>query len=501
MKLAAKLMFVVLAVVMLLTAVGSYFSVRRGFERFERRQQQLAKDTAATIDAQLAEAWRRRGPDGVLEATESLLSRDARHRVRWVWFERVQSGSGTTHTTVVEKILESGNNAVSKMVIDEHGNRQLQTYYPVDLDGAPLGGLEVTGSLEALDDAARETMIMALVSLGAIAAVSFATVYVAGIRWVARPLDRLIEKTERIGQGDFSSPLPIAGNDELSQLARALNGMAARLAEQQRQIHNETTERLATLEQLRHADRLKTVGRLAAGIAHELGTPLNVVSGRAGLIVSGKLAADEITNSANTIKSEADRITAIIRQLLDFARPGKSQRTAVDVGQLLLETVSLIEPLAEKRKFHVETNSSAGLTISADRSQIQQVFTNLLVNATQSMANGGTVKANLKECQMKPPGSEQAREITCVAVSFRDQGIGIPPVDLEHIFEPFFTTKDVGEGTGLGLSVAYGIVQDAGGSLSATSAPGEGSSFVVRLPVSTGSEVSATDLEPPKETS
>lgn len=482
MKLAAKLMFVVLAAVMLLTAAGSYFSVRRGFERFERRQQQLAEDTAAKMDARLAEVWRQRGSDGVAEATQSLSLQDGRHQIRWVWFEQSLSSDGSSRTTITEQFLASGGKTVSKMVTDERGNRHLQTYYPVDLGGGPLGGLEVTGSLESLDADAHETIAMALVTLGAVAVVSFATVYVAGIRWVAKPLDRLIAKTERIGQGDFSSPLPVAGNDELSQLARALNGMASQLADQQRRIIDETTERLATVEQLRHADRLKTVGRLAAGIAHELGTPLNVVSGRAGLIASGKLSADEIAASANTIKSETDRITAIIRQLLDFARPSNVQRTSVDIGQLLDETTSLIEPLAEKRSVRIETESASGLAVSADRSQLQQVITNLLVNAAQSMPDGGTVAVSARTCRVKRPECESADEVDCVATSICDQGVGIQPADREHIFEPFFTTKEVGDGTGLGLSIAYGIVQEHAGWIDVESEPGRGSCFTVYLP-------------------
>lgn len=482
MRLAAKLMFVFLAVVMLMTAVGSYFSVRRGFERFERRQQQMARETAEAIDNRLAEAWRQGGADRLLATIQSLGLQDSRHHARWVWFEQTESANGASRTTIVEQRGPAGSGTVSRTFTDENGKRHLQTYYPIELGDGPRGGLEFTDSLESLDAETNETIATALISLGVMAAVSFGLVYVAGVHWVGRPLDRLIEKTERIGSGDFTVPIPVRGNDELSQLARALNDMSAKLAEQQNRILSETAERLSTLEQLRHADRLKTVGRLAAGIAHELGTPLNVVSGRAGLIASGKLSADEITVSADTIKSEADRITAIIRQLLDFARPGHAQRTMVDVGQLLHETVSLIEPLAEKRNVQVETNCSPGLMVSADRSQIQQVFTNILVNASQSMPHGGTVTASVKAYRMKPPGDETAGDVVCVAVSFRDQGTGIQPADLEHIFEPFFTTKDVGEGTGLGLSIAYGIVQEHGGWIDVESEPGRGSCFTVYLP-------------------
>jgi signal transduction histidine kinase len=482
MRLAAKLMFVFLAVVMLMTAVGSYFSVRRGFERFERRQQQIARETADAIDKRLAEAWRQGGVDNLLATMQSLGLQDSPHRARWVWFEQTQIGSGDSQTTIFEQRAAIGGGTVSKTFTDEHGERHLRTYYPIELGDSPRGGLEITGSLEPLDAAARETIVTALMSLGSMAIVCVVLVYFAGVRWVAKPLDRLIVKTERIGRGDFSDPLPVCGSDELSQLARALNDMSAKLAEQQQRIHDESAERLATLEQLRHADRLKTVGRLAAGLAHELGTPLNVMSGRAGLIASGKLSVDEITSSANTIKSEADRVTATIRQLLDFARPSKSQRMPVDLGELLCQTIGLLEPLAENRNVQIDITPSSGLIVSADRSQMLQVFTNLLVNAVQSMSAGGTITASVKPCRAKSAGKETADERNCVAVMIRDQGTGIRPEDLESIFEPFFTTKDVGEGTGLGLSIAYGIVQEHGGWIEVESEPERGSCFTVYLP-------------------
>ncbi|MCA9146780.1 MAG: HAMP domain-containing protein [Planctomycetales bacterium] len=482
MRLAAKMMLVFLTVVVLMTAVGSYFSVRRGFERFEQRQQEMARETADALNDRLAKAWREGGAEGLLSAMQSMALQDPRHQTRWVWFEQTEVGGNSSRMTIVEQRAGVGSGQLSRTFTDEHGKRHLQTYYPIELGDGPRGGLEITGSLESLDAAARETIAMALVSLGAMAVVSLGLVYFAGLRWVAKPLDRLIAKTQRIGSGDFSEPLPVQGSDELSQLAQALNDMSAKLAQQQQRIHDESAERLATLEQLRHADRLKTVGRLAAGIAHELGTPLNVVSGRAGLIASGKLPDEEITASAKTIKSEADRVTAIIRQLLDFARPSNSQRSRLDISELLRQTITLIEPLAEKRNVVLEMEPAAEQMVSADRSQMQQVFTNLLVNAAQSMSDGGTVTATVRTCRAHPSGSETATERECVAVAICDQGTGIRAVDIENIFEPFFTTKDVGEGTGLGLSIAYGIVQEHGGWIAVESEMGRGSCFTVYLP-------------------
>ncbi len=482
MKLAAKLMVLYLAIVVLMTAAGSYFTVQRRFERLQLSQEQLARRAAEAADKKLAAAWQRSGAEGLTVEMQEIGAADSRSGVRWVWFEQVERSSEKPGSPVVEHVNFHGLQTCSMTITDEHGRRQLRTYHTINLGHGPRGGLELSTPLEPHDASTRDTIMAALLTLGGAALGSVVLVYVAGVYWVARPLDQLIAKTERIATGDFGDPLPIRGKDELSQLAHALNDMSARLATQQQRIQAETAARLTTLEQLRHADRLKTVGRLAAGLAHELGTPLNVISGRAGLISSGRLSSEEVTSSAKTIKAEADRVTTIIRQLLDFARPGKSQRSPVEINELLQHTVALIEPLAEKRGVRLISPSSPDVSVSADRGQLQQVLTNILVNAVQSMPEGGEVTATVTECDARPPVAEPSATKRCVAIAIRDQGPGISPEQREQIFEPFFTTKEVGEGTGLGLSIAYGIVQEHGGWIDVESTPGQGSLFTVYLP-------------------
>ena len=178
-----------------------------------------------------------------------------------------------------------------------------------------------------------------------------------GIRFIGRPLRQLIEKTREIGQGDLTTPLPLSGSDELSELARKLNTMCVQLSASQNQVHEEAAARVEAVEQLRHADRLRTVGRLASGLAHELGTPLNVVAGRASLIHSGKLSATEITESSKTIRKEADRMTGILRQLLDFARRSPPQ-TKADRSTKSSRPVRLSYSLLWSRKAMYGFNSS-----------------------------------------------------------------------------------------------------------------------------------------------
>lgn len=225
---------------------------------------------------------------------------------------------------------------------------------------------------------------------------------------------------------------------------------------------------------IRHTDRLGTIGTLAAGVAHELGTPLNVVSGRAGLIATGKLSADEVAASAQTIKSEAERMTTIIRQLLDFARQTSAVHRSIDMREIVASTCDMMKPMASHADIKLITQIPDDSTfIVGDAAQIKQVLTNLIGNAIQAMPTGGVLMTEL---------FHDERQNVCVQVI--DTGVGMTSEDSGRVFEPFFTTKYVGQGTGLGLSIAYGIVAEHGGEIKVTSQVGVGTTFRVVFPAS-----------------
>jgi signal transduction histidine kinase len=310
------------------------------------------------------------------------------------------------------------------------------------------------------------------------------TVTLFGIRVVGRPLKQLIEKTRRIGLGDLTGALRLQSRDELGELATSLNAMCEQLSASREQIHEEATARVEAVDQLRHADRLRTVGRLASGLAHELGTPLNVVAGRAGLISSGKLSDKEIVESAETIRDESHRMTGIIRQLLDFARRSTPQPTSTDLRKIAEGTLDMLTALADKSDVRLKIDcEETSFPIRLDVEQLQQVLSNLVINAIQSMPQGGIVTVGLhKETEPLPSdGAEMTAPYYCLTVA--DQGAGISPDILDHLFEPFFTTKQVGEGTGLGLSISYGIIKEHGGWIDVKSDEGKGSCFSVYLPM------------------
>jgi signal transduction histidine kinase len=299
---------------------------------------------------------------------------------------------------------------------------------------------------------------------------------ILGIVLVARPMRRLVAHARRVGRGDLSPVTVSAGDDEIAQLAREMNAMCAQLASAQ-------AANLDALEQLRRAERLSTVGTLASGLAHELGTPLNVIALRAKAIAKGRATGDRAQEAATSIAEQAARMTNLVRQLLDFARRRAPQRDVVDVGELMRRTADLMETVAAKANVRCEVAHSGSVPkVRGDAGQLEQVLTNLSMNAIQAMPAGGIIHIQAVVVEATPPADRGGPPAEYVRISVRDEGVGISAETLPHIFEPFFTTKDVGVGTGLGLAVCYGIVRDHAGWLDVRSVEGKGAELCVYLP-------------------
>ncbi len=244
-------------------------------------------------------------------------------------------------------------------------------------------------------------------------------------------------------------------------------------------LEHEQQLRKASIDQLRHAERLNTLGKLASGVAHELGTPLNVISGRAELIEGGGVNAKE---SARVIFQQAERMTLIIRQLLDFARTSGTDKATLPLRQLCEETVALLSPLARKAGVELLV-SGENVETPLNRAEIQQVLSNLITNAVHAMKTGGEIQIIVSRENIPSAGADGHQPGNYAVISVHDEGTGIPLAVLPKIFDPFFTTKDVGEGTGLGLSVSHGIVRDHGGWVRVKSELGVGTTFFVHLPL------------------
>lgn len=305
-------------------------------------------------------------------------------------------------------------------------------------------------------------------------------------RWlVGRPLEQLTLLARQIGAGDFTGRSTEAQhrNDEVAILAREMNGMAERLDEARRALDELGAERVAALEQLRHADRLRTVGQLASALAHELGTPLNVVSGHARLIEQDASVGDEPRASALTIIEQASRMTGILKDLLGFARRRGKRTEVVELHTLAKHAARTLEPLTRRHGANIHIHEGSGpVRVRADAQQLLQVLTNLLTNAMQAMPQGGNIEVTVDEVETAPPTGVHGPRGRYARIGVQDQGVGIDAADLPRLFEPFFTRKSEGEGTGLGLAVVEGITREHNGWVAVASERGCGSRFDVYLP-------------------
>ncbi len=480
MKLTMRLLSLLLLGAFVLLAVDTYVSIRCEDAILERDMRLNSGLLGRAMRGILADAWSTRGESRALE-----LIRDANEaeKLAFVRYVRLDAPPGDPSRPLVpaERLAAVRHGEEVSLRDRSHtGEGYLRTYVPFPAADSGQGALEISQSLVVLDERARTIAVRGIVLAAALAVVGGILAIGLGIGLVGHRLRRLGEKIRQVGDGDLSRPLMLGGSDELSAIATGLNGMCEHLAESQARVRRETEQRIAALEALRHADRLRTVGQLASGVAHELGTPLNVVSGRAELIALGTMSAAETVESANIIRHQSERMAGIVRQLLGFARRQSPARESVDLFEIARECQQLVAALARKRDVSVSVVGVAA-RIKVDRSQMQQVIMNLLMNALQASPQHGQVEVGVTQSRAAPPGrSESAR--SCVCVHVQDNGEGIPRENLERVFEPFFTTKSVGEGTGLGLSTALGIVEDHGGWIDVQSELGVGSRFTICLP-------------------
>ncbi|MEO6951489.1 MAG: ATP-binding protein [Polyangia bacterium] len=274
--------------------------------------------------------------------------------------------------------------------------------------------------------------------------------------------------TERLERGDAPDGPRMIVTDIIVTLGIAVALYVVR--RQSRRLAADDLRRIEHERALAHADRLATVGQLAAGVAHELGSPLQVISGRAQMISTREIGPDETIESAQIIEAQTRRMSEIIRQLLDFARRRAPQTVRTDLATLARDVGRFLMPFAKKRSVMLEVEAGTPVEAAIDVGQMQQVVTNLVMNALQATPEGGRVTLRVATIG----------EAACLSVE--DTGCGMSDEVQRRVFEPFFTTKDVGEGSGLGLSVTHGLVQQNRGSIEVVSSPGRGSTFSILVP-------------------
>jgi two-component system NtrC family sensor kinase len=304
--------------------------------------------------------------------------------------------------------------------------------------------------------------------------------YISLTYWIVRPLDQLTRGSELLAAGSADVRVPERGAAEVVRLAAAFNEMARQLrAERQAleqrllELERKTTELKTTQQQLIHGEKLASVGRLAAGVAHEIGNPLAAILGLTELLRSSDFDAKQSAEFLARIHGETERIHRIIRDLLDFSRRGPEDEVTgqtADLAQVVADAVNLVRPQKESQQVEISVAIEPGLQrVLGPQHRLTQVVLNLLLNAVDALQGKGHVRI------------EAQRTETGCLLTVTDDGPGLAQQVLDHLFEPFTTTKPPGKGTGLGLAVCHALVEGMGGSITAANLPERGARFEVRL--------------------
>jgi two-component system NtrC family sensor kinase len=357
----------------------------------------------------------------------------------------------------------------------------------------PEGDGAVVARLRTDEDADRAAPLVRLVALYmitfALALLVFA--YFALTRLIVRPLEGLVRAADRVASAHVVLDVPRSGARELQELGESVRAMTARLIADEMTLQNKvkeltrTTERLTeTRSQLVRSERLASVGRLSAGIAHEIGNPIAAILGMEDLLLDGDLPAEAQRDYILRMKHETERIHGVVRDLLDFARPEKTEPASGGahetslVAEVVRDVFALVRPQQTFKTVNLRAElAEEPLVVYLSAARLTQVLLNLLLNAGDAAASSGASAARSVTVRATTSG-DGAR----VRIDVEDTGPGIAPSIRERLFEPFATTKEVGAGTGLGLAVCRGIVEAAEGEITLDESFTDGARFVVSLP-------------------
>jgi signal transduction histidine kinase len=345
-----------------------------------------------------------------------------------------------------------------------------------------VGMLELSKSTDVITsgDLGRAITLIVL-----IVAVTTLMVGALASRLVSRPITKLLTGIDDVAKGDLSHAILAERDDEIGQIATRFNEMTFSLRESRGETQRQNEAKLALEQRLGQTEKLATIGQLAAEIAHEVGTPLNVIAGRARSIQRKSREPETVEKNAAIVAEQTARITRIIQRLLDFTRRkvGAAGKAEINLNELSLTTMELLAGQFSAAKVRTRLERAEGLPrVAGDADRLQQVLINLLLNAVQAMPDGGQIAVETKTVRRTRPGLEGSAEQKFVTFSVRDTGVGVPEEIRDKIFDPFYTTKDGQGGTGLGLAVCSGIVKEHDGWIDVENNSGGGTIFRVYLP-------------------
>ena len=463
-----------LAFVPLYVAVGTYISYA-----LQEIRDESARSLGRAVAGHVAEARARRTPEqlrGLLDAEVGSRGVEAIGVYAKTGEVRVRVGQPVAVDSLPLKVDPLREDVIA--VSTKHG-RALAVIVPGN-DGP------VVAVLRTDDEVARAAPLVRLVGLymGVVGLAFLVVAYFALTRLIVRPLDALSASAQRVASGARKWDVPTSGPREMAELSVSLQRMTAHLLSEEESLRRKVDEVEARTKELREAqdrlvrtERLASVGRLAAGLAHEIGNPIAALIGMQDLLLAGGLTEEEQQDFLKRMQKESERINRILRDLLEFARPvaNQEQEGAGDVESAIYDTVTLVTPQSSMRDVELIVDVYSDLPkVALGSERLVQVILNLLLNAADVCGAGGRVRLSAHRSDDGP-----------VVIHVEDSGPGVDAELADKLFEPFFTTKEVGKGTGLGLAVCRGLVESVGGTIEVDQHYEDGARFVVTLPVTT----------------
>ena len=367
----------------------------------------------------------------------------------------------------------------------------LNVVAPIFVDGECVAAAYVPMRIDSISQGLRGAFrfIWLYIGLNVLVLVVFGNFLLSRI--VIRPIKRLVKLAEHFEDTDLLSTIGGSDRNEVAHLTMALNRMLKRLADQKerleahiRSLEVANVELKQAREEVLRTEKLSSLGRVAAGVAHEVGNPMGAILGYTGLLMDQLADNPEAMDYLKRIEKEVTRTNTIVRELLDYSRPSPSEPAPVDVNTLIIESTSFLagQRLMAAIKIKTELEEGIGM-VWADANQLQQVLVNLMLNAGDAMEAGGSMAIASKRIshEAREADSDQGLRDS-VQVSVSDTGKGIAASELGKIFDPFYTTKPPGKGTGLGLAISLRILETFHGSIHVESTEGKGSTFTIELP-------------------
>jgi two-component system, NtrC family, sensor kinase len=402
--------------------------------------------------------------------------------------------------------------------------KKMTIYSPIWIHGKIVGGIQIEIPLGDVTIHLLESQKIILISivLDAIVLIIFGSYLLS--RSLVKPLKDLVRLTQKISEGDFSTKIEVTSKNEIGQLVGSFNRMIEKLKENRESLETYLESLESANKQLKEAqeelirtEKLASIGRFAAGVAHEVGNPLGAILGYTSILRKEGIGREDSEDYMKRIEREIERINKIVRELLDFARPSKFEIREVEVNKIIESTLSLLSYQKNFKSIQTQLDLQSDLPlIKGDESQLSQVFINIILNAIDAMPNGGSLQIQTKGHVIEYLNADRSQRIhpprrrsdpmesdyshlrkhypffagltrfsrgdRLVKVGITDTGSGIKKEDLENIFDPFFTTKAPDKGTGLGLSISLKIIESLGGEIRVESEVGKGTTFEIYFP-------------------